>query len=83
LQELPVREFDLVVTLCQQASKGCPYLPSAKRVLHWDVPDPAEAAGSEEAVLEQFRQVREQLRRLVAELFEKDPLFALPAGSRL
>jgi len=36
--------------------------------VHWDLPDPAEARGSEEEVAEAFRRVRDELARRVEEL---------------
>ena len=52
---------DLVVTLC--AEEVCPaFLGSAQRV-HWPLPDPTGAAGSEAERLAGFRSVRDELAR--------------------
>jgi arsenate reductase len=59
--------FDWVVTVCDRARQSCPVFPGA-RTVHWDLPDPAEARGSEEEVAEAFRRVRDELARRVAEL---------------
>ncbi len=59
-------EVDAVVTLC--AEEVCPaWLGEAYRV-HWPLPDPAAAAGSDEEILEVFRVVRDELRRRLAAL---------------
>jgi arsenate reductase len=58
---------DTVITLC--AEEVCPvWLHEAARA-HWPHPDPAGAAGSEEEILESFRQVRDELVRKLATLF--------------
>jgi arsenate reductase len=58
---------DAVVTLC--AEEGCPvFLGKAHRV-HWALPDPAGAGGTEEERLQAFRDVRDELRRRLAVVF--------------
>ena len=54
-------QFDLVVTVCDSAAEECPlWLGPGVRVHHSFV-DPAKAQGSEEEVLQVFRQVRDQI----------------------
>jgi arsenate reductase len=67
LSEVQGSRFDWVVTVCDRARQSCPVFPGA-RTVHWDLPDPAEARGSEEEVAEAFRRVRDELARRVAEL---------------
>ena len=50
---------DTVVTLC--ADEVCPVFPPRVRRLHWPLPDPAGAEGSEDARLARFRTVRDEL----------------------
>lgn len=58
-------EFDFVITVCDNARESCPYFRSKAVKLHYDFPDPAKAVGSEEQVMEQFREVREMIRKYV------------------
>jgi len=67
LSEVQGSRFDWVVTVCDRARQSCPVFPGA-RTVHWDLPDPAEARGSEDEVAEAFRRVRDELARRVAEL---------------
>jgi arsenate reductase len=61
--------FDFVVTVCGEANEACPVFPGAKRRLHWSLPDPSAASGTEEERLEVFRSVRERIRtRIEGEL---------------
>ena len=60
---------DLVVTLCGDARDRCPITPPSVKKLHWPLPDPAQAAGTEEEQLTVFRAVRDQIKqRILAEI---------------
>ena len=61
--------FDYVITVCNDANEACPFFPGATNRLHWSLPDPSAAKGTEEERLEVFRSVRDALRdRVQAEL---------------
>lgn len=62
VDELGTKEFDIVITVCDNARERCPYFPARVLQLHQDFPDPAKATGTEEEILEQFRTVRDQVR---------------------
>jgi arsenate reductase len=54
-------DFDLVVTVCDDAAENCPvWLGRGKRV-HLGFPDPAKAEGTEEEKLAVFRSVRDAI----------------------
>ncbi|MCI4354970.1 MAG: arsenate reductase ArsC [Thermoplasmata archaeon] len=55
--ELAGERFDYVITVCDDARDACPVIPGARRTLHWSLPDPAAATGTEEERLVSFRQV--------------------------
>lgn len=57
---------DTVVTLC--ADEVCPVFPSRVRRLHWPLPDPAGAPGSEEERLARFRTVRDAIAARLGDL---------------
>ncbi|HJW32662.1 MAG TPA: arsenate reductase ArsC [Holophagaceae bacterium] len=62
----PLASFDVVLTLCGDALDRCPVLPKAITHEHWGLPDPAKATGTEDAILNQFRAVRDDLHRRLA-----------------
>jgi arsenate reductase len=53
--------FDWIITVCDQAAEACPAFPGAARRLHWSLPDPSAASGSEAKRYRQFRAVRDRL----------------------
>jgi arsenate reductase len=57
----------VVVTLC--AEEVCPVFPGRVERLHWPHPDPAAAAGDDEAILESFRATRDAIAARIAEHF--------------
>ena len=63
--------FDFVITVCDNAKERCPFFPTTAKKFHQNFPDPAKATGSGEEVMQQFRQVRQQIkdycRRFVTE----------------
>ncbi|GAB2024421.1 arsenate reductase (thioredoxin) [Lactovum odontotermitis] len=62
---------DLIVTLCGDARDKCPMIPAGHAHLHWDLADPAKAAGSEEEILSEFRQVRDEIKQYILDLRRK------------
>jgi arsenate reductase (thioredoxin) len=54
--------FDRVITVCDRANEACPVFFRAKRRLHWSLPDPGQARGTEEEQLAVYRQVRDAIR---------------------
>jgi arsenate reductase len=65
--ELRGREFDTVVTVCDDAAENCPVWLGSGRRVHIGFDDPARATGSEEERLAVFRRVRDEIRQ---ELFD-------------
>jgi arsenate reductase len=61
-------EFDLVVTVCDDAAENCPvWLGKGKR-FHLGFPDPAKATGTDDEVLAVFRSVRDAIAKKIPEL---------------
>ena len=54
--------FDFIITVCDNAKERCPYFPSKAIRLHHNFPDPAKAQGSEEEIMQSFREVRSLIK---------------------
>lgn len=61
-------DFDIVVTVCDNARESCPYLPARRVNLHHRFVDPSEGGGSDEEILERFRAVRDEMRTWLHEV---------------
>ncbi len=70
IEDIPYRELDVVITLCDDAVENCPLIPGARRE-HWGLPDPAKMEGSEEERLAFFRKVRDEVKRRVEALIRE------------
>jgi len=55
-------DFDYVITVCDNARERCPFFPGKAKKFHENFPDPAQAAGTEKEIMEQFRLVRDQVK---------------------
>jgi len=71
VDELPTREFDYIITLCDHAAQNCPVFLGEGVRLHQGFSDPAAVQGSEQDVLEAFRKVRDELKQFIL-AFESD-----------
>lgn len=58
-------DFDYVITVCDNAKENCPYFPTRAIKLHYNFPDPAKAQGTDEEIMERFREVRELIRKYI------------------
>jgi arsenate reductase len=56
-------DFDFVITVCDNARERCPYFPSKAKKFHYNFPDPAKATGTAEEIRQQFREVREMIKK--------------------
>ncbi len=59
--------FDFVITVCDNAKERCPFFPGNAKKFHYNFPDPAKAVGSEEEIMNQFRVVREMIKKYCQE----------------
>ena len=67
-------DFDFVITVCDNAKEHCPVFPTKAKKFHHNFPDPAKSKGTEEEVLEEFRQVRQMIKSY-SQQFVSDNLF--------
>jgi arsenate reductase len=58
------QSFDFVITVCGNAKETCPiFMGDVKETLHIGFDDPADATGTEEEILSEFRRVRDEIKR--------------------
>ncbi|MEZ4920825.1 MAG: arsenate reductase ArsC [Saprospiraceae bacterium] len=59
-------DFDYILTVCDHARENCPYIPGNAERSHHSFPDPAKASGTEEAIRQEFAQVRDAIKAYTA-----------------
>ena len=64
LNEFLNQPVETVITVCGNADQVCPVFPGQVNRHHWGFLDPAHAVGTEDEILEVFRQVRDEIRRV-------------------
>ena len=61
VDEFAGREFDYVITVCDNARESCPVFPGRTERVHWSFDDPAAAGGEWGERLSEFRRVRDEI----------------------
>ncbi len=70
INEFKGRTFDVVVTLCDHGKEACIHcLPKGDRVLHHNFSPPNEVGLPEEVIMEEFRELREQIKAWLVQQF--------------
>ena len=59
------REFDHVLTVCDDAAEACPVFAGPAIRTHWSIPDPAAASGTDEEQLTVYRATLADLRERI------------------
>ena len=63
--------FDYVITVCDNAKETCPvFFGKVKKQLHIGFEDPAEATGTEEEILNEFRRIRDEIKKDFYEFYK-------------
>ncbi|WP_251358573.1 arsenate reductase ArsC [Kangiella sp. TOML190] len=71
LDELPIQEFDYVITVCGHADEHCPYFPAKTKIIHHGFEDPprmAQAFENQQEQLDCYRKVRDQIKIFVKDI---------------
>jgi protein-tyrosine-phosphatase len=63
--EFKETQFDIIITVCDKAKESCPVLPGQPIIAHWSIADPAEATGTDDAKLFQFRKAATEIKRRI------------------
>lgn len=73
IQELPEKDFDYVITLCDNARESCPVFSGKAGHIHQGFLDPSQEAQkltSQEEILTLYRQIRDALKTYVLSMPE-------------
>ena len=63
--------FDYVITVCGHAQENCPvFLGEVRQQLHIGFDDPAEATGTEEEIMAEFRRIRDEIRERMGAFYQ-------------
>ena len=66
--------FDFVITVCDHAKENCTYFPTRALKFHHNFQDPAQATGTPAEIDQQFRNVREEIKKY-CENFIKENIY--------
>lgn len=61
LERYREQPFDYVITVCDDANESCPVFPNSRTRMHWSLPDPSQATGTDAEQLPVYRRVRDEL----------------------
>ncbi len=67
------QEFDYVITVCGGAKEVCPaFIGKVAHRIHIGFDDPAEATGTDEEIISEFRRVRDEILRDFKEFYSNN-----------
>lgn len=61
IDEIPMDDIDLVITLCGTADQVCPEFPRKTQRLHWPIADPYTIVKSGADIMDAFRSARDMI----------------------
>ena len=66
-------QWDYVITVCDHANETCPaFLGKVGHRLHMGFEDPAAAKGSQQEILDKFREIRDQIEKEFKKFYEQE-----------
>lgn len=71
VEELPISEFDYVITVCSHADSHCPTFSAATKVIHFGFDDPpklTENFETDDERLPVYRRVRDEIKEFILNL---------------
>jgi arsenate reductase len=74
--EFKGQEFDMIITVCDNARQNCPVWPGTPQQIHWSFEDPAKVQGTESQKIDAFRKVMSKMQHRIRLLLSfKDEQF--------
>jgi arsenate reductase (thioredoxin) len=62
------RQFDYVVTVCDNAREVCPFFPG-KNIIHKNFNDPSQIEGTDKEKMQAYRKIRDEIREWIKQTF--------------
>jgi arsenate reductase len=72
IDDLGSQNWDIVITVCDDAREACPIFPEQPALAHWGMEDPASVEGDDETKRRAFREALQLISRRI------DLMLALP-----
>ena len=63
--EFQGQDFDLIITVCDNARQTCPVWTGTPRQIHWSFEDPAHVQGTESQKREAFKKVLDEMQQRI------------------
>jgi arsenate reductase len=66
------KPFDYIVTVCDNAKESCPvFIGEVKNSFHIGFEDPADATGTKDEILNEYRRIRDEIKTSFLEFYDK------------
>ena len=65
IDDLPLENFDYIITVCDNAAANCPVFSGKGMKIHKGFEDPASVSGTSEQITTAFRKVRDELKEFI------------------
>ena len=64
------KDFDVVITTCDDANKSCPFFPGNVVRLHWSIDDPFSGWDYDENQIDSFSNTREEINNRITDFLK-------------
>lgn len=64
--------YKYVIAVCDEAAQKCPIFPGVTHRLNWSFSDPSQFKGTEEEILAQTREVKDQIKQKIIDFIEAE-----------
>jgi arsenate reductase len=71
VNEYSSMSFDYIITICDKAKDLCPAFSHSHQFIHKSFLDPADAKGTEDEIILQYREVRDQLTNFLKDFLQE------------
>lgn len=71
LNEFKNKEFDYVITVCDEEGDACPFFPGGRSYIHKSFPNPTIINDSDGTKIKYFTQIRNQIEEWINKTFNR------------